>query len=457
MNWRSVLRRPEDTADPVHLLQPAPRQKADGLGVREQIDLLRKLAPALRDELKESTGKLGGLSVLENVSVRRLIKTAVALALAVALGWIPLQRLLSTTSSEATVNARVITLRAPIEGRISDWRSASGVGTALHAGDTMFRIENARADRSRLDEIRRQIATLTAQRITSDERTAQLEMQRTEQLDQLQNFKQHRIAHIEARRREIVADKDAAVARFEAAAATLQRTATLRDKGFQSHATYDQALREQKVAQATIVALDRRTEAADVELTAARQGTFVADGYNDVPRSGQRASELAQAIAELKVARADQDRRLAQLQSQLEEETRLFHTVSIAEMTSPANGQVWEILTSPGEDVHRGQELMRVLDCRGAVVTAAVSEATFNKLHLGGPATFRLRGESTELPGRITGLYGLASVPANLAIHQKMLDREPYHAAVEVPALAAGDSCQIGRTGIVTFGASAKP
>jgi multidrug resistance efflux pump len=125
--------------------------------------------------------------------------------------------------------------------------------------------------------------------------------------------------------------------------------------------------------------------------------------------------------------------------------------MSVAVMTSPTEGQIWENLTSPGEDIRRGQDLMRMLDCKATVVTAAVSEANFNKLKIGSKATFRLRGEAEELSGRVVGLHGLASTPANLAINQSALAREPYHATIEVPALAAGDSCQIGRTGIVTF------
>jgi hypothetical protein len=51
----------------------------------------------------------------------------------------------------------------------------------------------------------------------------------------------------------------------------------------------------------------------------------------------------------------------------------------------------------------------------------------------------------------------LASVPANLAINQGILSREPYHATIEVSALATGENCQIGRTGIVTFDTSTRP
>lgn len=88
-------------------------------------------------------------------------------------------------------------------------------------------------------------------------------------------------------------------------------------------------------------------------------------------------------------------------------------------------------------------------------MSAAVSEAVYNSLKIGQPATFHLRGESEERQGRVAGLHGLAAAPANLAIQQTALAREPYHVSVEVPNLATGPDCHVGRTGKVTFNTSA--
>ena len=425
----------------------------EGLGVRGQIDLLKQFEQSETSE--RDIGNTPAWYLRSPTLIRRLIKTLAALALAIALGWMPLKRLFLVTSAEATVNARVSTLRSPIDGQIVDWRQNSGVGTSLHSGETVLRIENSRADRSRLDELRRNRSALANQRKASAERLVQLERERAEQLAQFKTFSRYRISHIEARRNEILADKQAAIARLEASNASLQRISTLYNRGIQAQTSYDDVVREQKVTSAALAAIERRLQATEIELAAAGEGTFVTDGFNDIPRSAQRASELGQLIAEAQITIAEQNRRLASLQSQIEEEAGRYRTMSVAVMTSPTDGQIWEILTSPGEDIHRGQELMRVLDCKATVVTAAVSEANFNKLQVGSKASFRLRGEAEELPGRVIGLYGLASVSANLAINQGTLAREPYHVTVEVPALTTGASCQIGRTGIVTFDTAA--
>ena len=63
-------------------------------------------------------------------------------------------------------------------------------------------------------------------------------------------------------------------------------------------------------------------------------------------------------------------------------------------------GSIWEIMTAPGETVVRGQDLVRVLDCSGVVVTATVGETAYNQLRIGDAARFRFRGDEQRPPGR---------------------------------------------------------
>jgi hypothetical protein len=84
-----------------------------------------------------------------------------------------------------------------------------------------------------------------------------------------------------------------------------------------------------------------------------------------------------------------------------------------------------------------------------------VSESVYNKLWVGQPAQFRLRGERQQYSGRVVGLTGLAAAGSNFAIEQTALTREPYHVTIAVPGLAARRECNVGRTGQVTFDTSA--
>lgn len=99
----------------------------------------------------------------------------------------------------------------------------------------------------------------------------------------------------------------------------------------------------------------------------------------------------------------------------------------------------------------RGQDLVRLLDCTGLVVTATVGETAYNHLRVGDPARFRFRGETIDHTGRIIGLTGVATAPANLAIQPSALAKEPYRVTVALPELAKPGACDVGRTGRVTF------
>jgi len=268
--------------------------------------------------------------------------------------------------------------------------------------------------------------------------------------EQRDAFQKGRIEELEARISELGASIESGEAEQVETSSTLDRTQKLRTSGYQSEAALIHANREHRVAERNTEALRQRLRGAKVELDAARKGLFVGDSYNDIPRTAQRMDEVEQQIIDINSQVEERRLRIDHFQEELAGEKARVDKLSSATISVPVNGRVWEVLTANGEEVQRGQPLLRVLDCSGAVVTAAVSEATYNNLRIGQPATFHLRGESEERTGKIIGLNGLAAVPANFAIEQNALAREPYHVTVQIPSLGAAD-CEVGRTGKVTF------
>jgi HlyD family secretion protein len=124
-------------------------------------------------------------------------------------------------------------------------------------------------------------------------------------------------------------------------------------------------------------------------------------------------------------------------------------------LSSPIDAQVWEVLVSPGEEVRKGQDLLRLLDCSGALVTVTVRESVFNQLRIGDKAQFRFSGQSGRYDGTIVRMSGSAAPPDNLAIQPTGLSSGGYRIAVSVPDLASAAQCGVGRTGTVVFNASA--
>jgi hypothetical protein len=104
-------------------------------------------------------------SFVYGVTARPLAKIALGIGLVVAFGWTPLRAMLATTSVEAIINARIETIRSPIEGIVQapDEKTANWSSTAA---PPKFTISNPYADRSRLDELRRDLNMLESQEET---------------------------------------------------------------------------------------------------------------------------------------------------------------------------------------------------------------------------------------------------------------------------------------------------
>lgn len=383
---------------------------------------------------------------------RRLIKTAAGLAIVLMVGWMPVRALLETTSTEAVINARLITLRAPIEGQIQGLTSLT-VGSEMTPGTPLVSIANPRAERGRLDDLRRLLDELEGDIKTLHVKRTELVALQRELTTQTQAFRAARIDQLEARLAEVTSDIAAAEARREEADQALRRARALDKAGTGTKVTLERAERDARVATQNLLSLGHKKSGLEIELTAlTKDGVYVGDSYNDRPQSLQRADDIALRLNELNAEIAQRTTRRALVRDELSQEQARYAERSTAALVSPVRGSVWEIMTAPGETVSRGQDLVRVLDCSGLVVTATVGETAYNALHVGQSALFRFKGESTPINGRIIGLTGVATAAANLAIQPSALAKEPYRVTVALPELAKPGPCNVGRTGRVTFG-----
>jgi multidrug resistance efflux pump len=391
---------------------------------------------------------------------RRLLKAGAGVAIVAVFGWLPLKALLQTSSVEAVVNSRLVTLRSPIDGQIAPQSHLSSESGTLTEGTTILRVINPRGDRVRLDDLRRQLSRLDNERPSL---VAKLETAQASEKDlghQATQFTEGRIRQLEARIAEIQTAIEAATARREDAVAAVERASSLAKSGNVSTVELSRLTRDQIVAQQTEAGARRRLDATQVELTAAREGTFLGDSYNDRPSSVQRKEEMHQRVADLNADIVHTDAEIAWLTGEIASEQLHYSNRSEADLKLPVAGRIWEVMTAPGEDVRAGQPLLRLLDCSGAVVTANVTEGVYNRLQLGSSARFQPSDGGPELAGSVVNLTGSAGAAANLAINPDVLNKEPYRVTVSVPGLNDGSQdCKVGRTGRVIFsgGSANKP
>ena len=441
-----------------------------GLGSEKAVDRLAGLdARAQSALLQEAFERLEPLELEAAASIAspqrpsfvarygwRAFKSALGLAVVIVAGVGPVQRMLEFSSIEAVVNARLVSLRAPIDGRIEAADFAPAIGGVAPKGRLMLRISNSRADRARLDDLRRLVDEAEGERPSIAKRLVRLKEIHGQISQQARAFQAGRIRELEERTMDLKAQASASEASDSEAASTLTRTRTLAAAGYQTAVAVERAERDSKIAAQTQKSLNHRLFAIEVELEAARRGEYVGDSYNDRPSSLQHADELSVRVAETEAELSSRDQRLAKLHAALDAEALRYSELSNAVLASPTNARVWEVLVSPGEEVRKGQDLLRLLDCSGAIVTATVRESVFNQLRLGDNAQFRFSGQSGRYNGTIVRMSGSASPPDNLAIQPTGLSSGGYRVAVSVPDLASAQ-CGVGRTGTVVFDSSAAP
>jgi biotin carboxyl carrier protein len=343
-------------------------------------------------------------------------------------------------------------LRAPIDGTVLTVPTELAVGATFPTGTALLRISNSRADRTRFDDLRRLEERTKIETAGLKIRLDSIEQLHGEFVAQTQLFQKGRVAQLEARVEESKSNLAAANTRQQETAAILQRALELDVKGYEPKAVLQKVRRDDEVAKQDALSIEHRIKGIMVELESANSGSFLGDSYNDRPRSSQRADELQQQIVELSSQLAEKQSTLLQLETEINVERDRLQLNSEALVLAPSSSTVWELLTASGEHVQRGQDLMRLLDCNAALVTAVVSEAVYNRLQIGSAASFRLREANVAMPGRVVNLTGVASAAANYAIAPSALLKEQYRVAVEVAELGKdGKGCKLGRTGQVVF------
>ncbi len=381
----------------------------------------------------------------------RLLKSLLALLVLAGVVWAPLQLMLQASSVEAVVNGRLVVLRAPIEGMVTAG-NLPAPGEIVAAGTALLQIDNPRIDHGTVDRLEQQIADVSAEH---DAQVRRLDAARAEQArlsSQVDSFRKARMAILDVNA--AIFDQQIIAGREKSALATEDalRARRLQTSGTVATADADKKASIAAIATAGLAELRLQRQRLDVERQALSAGVFVGDSYNDRPQSAQRRDEVTRQIADLEASVSADATRKYDLETALAQARVQQNTLAVARIAVPLKARVWEMLVTPGEHVNRGQDIARLLTCRTAVVTAAVTEGVYNRLHIGMPARFIPHGASQGIEGSIINLTGMAGASSNYAIAPSALDKGPYRVSVAVPSLARSDRCAIGRTGRVVFG-----
>ena len=417
------------------------------LSVHAQTERLREaFGDTAADQGRLRRGANLAIAVLRGPRISRAAKVALGLALIAVCGVGPARRLFEDASIDAVANARLITLRAPIDGLVE--QASFDLGARTTAGEMLLAIHNPLADRGRVDDLRRDLASAKVRRDGLNARLEALRRLTSKLTAQVDAFRKARRVQLQANLDDIKSQLAATEATKKQSDSNLQRVVTLTRSGSQTEAALERADRDATVAAEATRSMKQKLISVNAELQALENGYFVGDAYNDRPSSSQQADEVAIRIAETQAELAAAEMTVHTIEADLATEQRLQDARSIAKITAPAVGRIWELLVSPGEHVLRGEDLLRILDCSGGLVTGTVREAVYEKLSLGQAAQFYSDGGGNPYPGTIIFLSAGGTRAGNLAIPPS--PNASYRVTVSVPALA-NPHCAVGRPGRLVF------
>ncbi|MEC7762570.1 MAG: HlyD family efflux transporter periplasmic adaptor subunit [Pseudomonadota bacterium] len=350
-------------------------------------------------------------------------------------------------SSNAFVNAPIVTVRAPVAGDIE--LHPRTIGAEVSTETVLFSVNDIRADRVRLDDLVMELEKAQAE-------VARLESDKATYEDYRDQLDTQYAAYATERQRELgarggisqslplldLSDPEKLIGLSDAmpdtASETSENTAQTTTRGEQepTEPVVTSLLSTQRDASEREIFLDGTSGAQW------NYGYWRATAYRDLARV---ESELAnaEAIVEAFAERVERER------------VRLIGLTG-GDIASPVHGVVWDRLVGDGVNVQRGDPIMKVANCGAAVVSLSVSEIVYNRLSTGDPAIFRLSGTDHVMQGTVTRLAGAgaATVYENMAVAPSREHLQRFDVTLIVPELRTADmssGCHIGRTGRVFF------
>ena len=440
---------PTEAATPSGTVTPEAAPPAPPAAATPHFDrAVQRIASAMRRGLR-------GLADLRPLTLKsRVARISIGVSLLILGAAIYTPQVLYTISTEAVINARIVTVSSPIDGRIVSAPPREGAVVAANA--PLLAIENETVDRGRVEELQAQrakaeneLASLTRFASSLDEQIKTLNAQ-------MATYQKATIARLQMVLGESRADAKSLRAAAREAQSDFARKSQLHATGFVSHAVIGKAEQIATSLRATVERADLAAKRVSQELGAARQGVYVGQDHNDVPYSQQHRDELRMRHAEVEVQRAVLAAHVQQLNQQIAvESSRLSHLAS-AEIRSPVSGVVWRPLVVAGSPVARDAELLTLIDCSSLYVTATFSGRRFDDLQYGAPALVHVLGSNAEYTGTVVDVRAMqrAAIEERFGAPLPTLGARQVLAIIQIDeaaVLASEKYCNVGRKVEVRF------
>jgi membrane fusion protein, multidrug efflux system len=364
----------------------------------------------------------GGVYLLVGLSI---------LAIAAKIGW---SRLTQITISNALINARVIRVRAPSEGRIK--AIFAQPGTSVAAGDTLARIEQSPEQKQQLLQLQGEKSSLMAQ-LRAATALGQMLKQQLQGLNQAQV----RIArattavtavNVTSKQSQV----DAARSQANLARQMFKRYQTLANAGAIAQAVVDEKKAAFRGAEATLKQAQSDLSQAQTEVRAMRRGDQPSTAEMSVVNQRQQLWQSWQAQASLIASLKAQ---LTSVNQKLQEmESRFSHRHDLV-VNAPISGVLYSRNHEPSETIDRFDPIVSVLDCQDLWVEGVIGADQANLVDVNRPAYVQMAGAKKPIRGKIELIqsmsHTLTGSPLNLGDRPASLQVQAVQLAVS-PDLA---------------------
>lgn len=310
------------------------------------------------------------------------------------------------------VVAREISIRAPATGKLN-WEA--GAGNVFDEGQVLGKIADAHDD-----------ATALIWQISSlQEVSLQLGRNGNDLVRFRLGFLEEKLAVVRAELGILEHDLGEAVRKRENAARLSKSGATSKE---------ELRTREAHAARLQLEVSAKRgaVRQAEIEAEAARGGSFISEGYNDVPYSVQRKIDI--------------DLRIGELEGQL----RRFNSTrrdagTAAQILSPLPGKLSALKAAKGQPVAKGDEIATFYDCGSLSVVMDLPSRDFEGLEVGQDMVLKLAGIAAPIAATVERIE--AAVNAGQAGAGRDTDR----VSVEIASADLSRACPVGRRTEISF------
>lgn len=362
----------------------------------------------------------------------------------------------SYVSTSAVVNAPLVALRAPFDGRVG--AASPPVATPVTAAEALGLVLGERQDRSELAALRAQAASDAAMIAAIGQESAALSTLSADLAAREAAFRAQVLDANMALQQQIAAELRANRAETVAIALRVRRSRSLAAEGTRPPATLEAELAELAAARAQTARLAALLRDARIERQGVEAGVVPRKSGNSNDYNRQRQDEIAMRLATL----ATESTRLTVEQGGLADRIAVSEARLDAQgrfdARAAANGVVWHASPPEGAAVLTGDAFLTLLDCDRRFVEVTVPERHFESIRPGAAANVHLLGSADSFVAVVEAVRGAGAKPDHptFAATPPDVPSGQLHVLIRLPppadpAAAAAAFCDVGRTAEVRF------